>query len=364
MKDVDQLIEVRIIGPLEVHRADGSLADPLEWKTAKTRDLFRLLVLERGRLVRTERILDAFWPDVDRAHGTASIRTAASRIRVVTASACVRRKPGGLSVHGVRSDFDALHDLVMEVRRLHAEGDHAGAVRVAGESAGLLEGELHADALDAPSGGDDTWAEEAHEQVARAQREVLTLQGECAIEVGAVQQAVDSACRAIDSDPFWERPYRVLMRALAGMGEPDQALRVYERLRSVLDADLAVQPSARSRRLRDHIQSASTDSMPVDHNAATIPTQRRRADGKHRPEQEDGGLSVVRAAASSERLDPLEAHVLRWLRERARGPRIRIHAAVVDEPCEVFELDLTLGGDGTLQVASSDSPSLRPHQEA
>ena len=41
-------IEVRLLGPLQVRRADGSLVHPQEWRTGKTVDLLRLLATRAG----------------------------------------------------------------------------------------------------------------------------------------------------------------------------------------------------------------------------------------------------------------------------------------------------------------------------
>ena len=316
-----------MIGGFEVRRRDGSLVDPGEWRTAKTRDLLRLLALERGRVVRTDRILDALWPDVDRPHGAASIRTAASRIRVVTDSPCVRRGPGGLVAYGIRSDVDELDDLLRQVRMRRAAGDHAGAVSMPDSVGRLLDAELYTDALDGRCLGDDSWAVEGQAHVAGLQSEIRTLQGESALEVGDVHTAVDLARRAILSDLYWQRPHQVLMRALTAQGESDRANRVYDRLQVALREVPDVQRFPRTRRIRDRVQWALAELAPVEPRSGA-PTQ----------------------PAPGER-GSLEEHMLRWLRERARGTRLRVRAAFDEGRYDEFPVDLTVGPDGTIEVA-------------
>src|SRR4051812_11460526 len=143
MEHAHGVVEVRTIGGLEVRRPDGRMVDHGEWGTAKTRDLLRLLVLEQGRAVATEQLRQALWPAADRAHGAASIRSAASRIRAVTGTACVRREAGGLRLDGVRSDVEDLHDLARHVRRLYLAGDHARTLRVVARHERLLADDLN-----------------------------------------------------------------------------------------------------------------------------------------------------------------------------------------------------------------------------
>jgi DNA-binding SARP family transcriptional activator len=260
MEHADGVVEVRTIGGLEVRRPDGRMVDRGEWGTAKTRDLLRLLVLEQGRAVATDQILQALWPSVDRAHGAASIRTAASRIRAVTGTACVRREAGGLRLDGVRSDVEDLQNLVRHVRRLHLRGDHVRTLRVVARHERLLTGDLDLEVLESPSGRDVTWVLRARQRVAALQREVEALHVKSMATVSHLHDCRDLAQWALGNDPFAERPHRVLMRALAALGEPAEALAVYQRLRSFLEVERGAQPSPRTRRLHEEIRSTITDS--------------------------------------------------------------------------------------------------------
>ena len=69
-------VEVRLLGPLLVRRADGSVVGAEEWRSNKTLDLLRLLALNSGRPMSVATVVDRFWPSVDRDHGRASLRTA------------------------------------------------------------------------------------------------------------------------------------------------------------------------------------------------------------------------------------------------------------------------------------------------
>ncbi len=57
------------------------------------------------------------------------------------------------------------------------------------------------------------------------------------------EYAVKHAKEAVALEPFRETSYQLLMRAHAAVGNRAEALRVYERCRSLLSAKLGVPPS-------------------------------------------------------------------------------------------------------------------------
>ena len=72
-----------------------------------------------------------------------------------------------------------------------------------------------------------------------------------------LKQQVSNVRRLIAFDPTHEGASRILMRALAKMGERAQALREYERCRKALKRALDVEPSGETRALADAIRTFS-----------------------------------------------------------------------------------------------------------
>ena len=73
-------MRIRVLGPVAVER-DGV---PVNVGGSQQRRLLALLVLQRGRAVSAERVVDALWPDGDAPDGAArSMRTYLSRLRTV-----------------------------------------------------------------------------------------------------------------------------------------------------------------------------------------------------------------------------------------------------------------------------------------
>lgn len=78
-------------------------------------------------------------------------------------------------------------------------------------------------------------------------RDVLVRAHECLSEPSVWNKepayAVKHAKEAVAIEPFRERSYQLLMRAHAAVGNRAEALRVYERCRSLLSEELGVSPS-------------------------------------------------------------------------------------------------------------------------
>ena len=260
-------------------------------------------------------------------------------------SPCVQRRPGGLAACGIRSDVDELEDLLRRLRARHAVDDHAGVLVVADLGSRLLDGELCTDALDERRGGDDSWAVQAHAQVAAVQSEIRTLQAEAALALADLHRAVDLARRAILSDPSCQQAQRILVHSLTALGEVDRALRVRDRLRIAPREDAGVQPQARTRRVREQAQWALAELAAVGPRLVGVPAQR--------------GSQQAWTAPSTGQTGSLEVYLLNWLRERARGGSTRVRVVYDDSACEEFPVQLTVNARGTLEVADEARDALR-----
>lgn len=249
--------EIRLLGSLRVRRADGTVVSQGEWRTGKTVDLLRLLALEVDRPVRVDTLLENLWPDVDEARGRASLRTAASQIRRTLRTDCIERRMGGLVLTRAWVDVVAFRRAATNARASQRQGDHARVVRFVREAEALYLADF--EAHDAGS----TWAFEVRESLATMRRDVLADAAESAVEVAWMRDAIDLAERAIEADPFSERAHRALMRALAGLGESDRALKVYASLRRTLEQELGMSPSRQTTAVQMSVLSGDAGPMPA-----------------------------------------------------------------------------------------------------
>ncbi len=254
MESTDR-IEIRLLGPLHVRRADSSVVEPGAWRTGKTLDLLRLLAFDADQPVSVPSLLEKLWPDVDEAHGRASLRTAASQLRRALRSDCIERRLGGLVLRHAWVDATAFRSLALEAKSALRERRLARVVALTREAEALYVSDFTAH--DDGSG----WALEARESLAAVRRALLVDAAECAVELHWMRDGVELASKALAVDPCSERAHRVLMQAYAGLGETEQALRAFERCRQMLAEDLGADPSAQTRAIHMQVLAGHQD-MP------------------------------------------------------------------------------------------------------
>ncbi len=122
-------LEIRMLGPFQVRRQDGTIVDRGEWRTGKVSDLLRLLALRGGEPVPPASLVAALWPGSDRSHGNASLRTAASQVRRVVGAEFLERSLAGIRLRDVWVDVTEFRDLAARAHQLIGRGDIAAARR-------------------------------------------------------------------------------------------------------------------------------------------------------------------------------------------------------------------------------------------
>ncbi len=243
-----------MLGPLLVRREDGSKVRDEEWRTSKTLDLLRLLALHNGEAVPVRTIVELLWPGVPESRGRASLRTAASQLRKSLGDNCLERRIGGLVLVGAWVDVQVFEDVLTQAATCAREGDHQGAVSAVKHAEALWVGDL--DLPDHP--GD--WMYEARERLHRLRCRALLDAAEAAAAVCWMRDSLAFAERAASLAPS-EEATRALMRALAGVGEVEKALEVFERTRRDLARDYGADPSPQTRAL--HVQLMTGTAAPA-----------------------------------------------------------------------------------------------------
>ena len=256
MESTDR-IEIRLLGPLYVRRADSTLVEPGAWRTGKTLDLLRLLALDADQPVSVASLLEKLWPDVDESHGRASLRTAASQLRRALRSDCIERRLGGLVLRHVWVDATAFRSLALEAKSALRERRLARVVALTREAEALYVSDFTAH--DDGSG----WALEARESLAAVRRALLVDAAEAAIELHWMRDGVELANKALQVDSCSERAHRALMQAYAGLGETEQALRAFESCRTMLAEELGADPSAQTRAVHMQVLAGHQDTHEV-----------------------------------------------------------------------------------------------------
>jgi DNA-binding SARP family transcriptional activator len=250
-------LEIRLLGPLRIRRADGSPVDVRELRTGKTADLLRLLAMRGGEVVSIDVLLEALWPNVDRAKGVVSLRTAASQIRRALRVNCIAHHYDGLALTAAWVDTVVFRRLAAECRGLVAEQRWDQVLTVAREACALYAADLGASDLQI------NVLSRERQALRDVHLQVLLNGSDAALRLCLYRDAVDFATSALAMDPFSEHAYRALMTAHAGIGEIPKALAVFEQCRRVLADELGADPSAQTRA----VQLQLLTSQPVHSGA-------------------------------------------------------------------------------------------------
>ncbi len=272
-------VRFRLIGPFGVSRDGRALADR-EVGSRKGRTLLKLLLLERGRLVPSDRIGEVLWGDSPPPRWERDLATLVSRLRAVFGPGAVAGGPSGYRfVLGERFevDLEEAERLVRESEGRLASGEPALAVAAADralEIVGrgmLLEDEPYAE-----------WALSAREACGRLVRRARRTAWAAAEQLGDHAAAAAHAEAAVAADPLDEEAHRALMLALGRSGQVARALAAFEELRTVLADELGADPAPESRDL--HAALLREEPLPAvpsraDATRATAPARMDTAPG-------------------------------------------------------------------------------------
>ncbi|MGA9276901.1 BTAD domain-containing putative transcriptional regulator [Ilumatobacter sp.] len=223
---------VRVLGPVEVER-DGEV---VRVGGSQQRRLLACLVVHRGQLVSTDRLVEALWPDGLAPEGaTRSMRTYLSRLRTVL--------PEGSLVHrsaGYQLDLDTITlDLVEFDSLLDDSGSSMPDQQVDrfDEALALWRG--------APFGEftDEWWALSESTRLIERRASAREDRAAALMAMGHHGRAIVDLEQIVSASPMREQPVRLLMQALAVTGRRSDALRAARAFRTRLAEETGLDPS-------------------------------------------------------------------------------------------------------------------------
>lgn len=225
-----------ILGPLDIRTADGTPIDP---GGPRPRALLTLLLLDVGRTVATERLIDGLYGAEPPAGATGALQSQISRLRRrLGPGTPVEAGPAGYRLVAAPDSVDAhrFELLAEEGRAALAAGDPARAAARLREALALWRGPALPDLADADAHAAVTRLEEL--RLAAVQDRV-----EADLALGGGPELVPELRALLAAHPLGERLYEQLMRALHAAGRPAEALGVYEQARRTLADELGADPS-------------------------------------------------------------------------------------------------------------------------
>ncbi len=271
---------IQILGPM---RATSYLGSDILPRGRKARAILGCLCVASGKRLARSRLAAMLWDRVPEFQARASFRQSFRELVVAfgpLADELISADRETIALKTADCWIDALAVLAPEF----AQGAHRS------ELAAYCQGDL-LEELDGISVAFDHWLLSERTRFVEQRRALLEHElSHARGDNAAANERAEIARRLIMFDPTHEGASRVLMRALADMGERAQALREFARCREALKAALDVEPSLETVALYEAIRMFSGPDK--DEPALPPPTPRKRNPKAKMPEPNRNRLRV------------------------------------------------------------------------
>jgi len=249
-------MEFRILGPLEVVVA----SEPVRLGGRSEEVILSALIVSADRVVSADRLLDILWGEEIPNTGLKTLRSHLSRIRG-------RLKPWGQPIETVADgyvlrtdageiDAKRFESLLMEARARRERANHPVAVTLLEEALGLWRGRaLHG--LE-----DHEFARVEAVRLEELRLEALESRIDSELEMGRHDRVVAELERLVEEHPLREGLWRLLMISLYRSGRQAEALRAFQRARTVLGEELGIVPSPELTELEEACFKATQWRLP------------------------------------------------------------------------------------------------------
>ncbi len=233
--------EFRILGPLEVEGDRG----PVALGGQQQRALLTVLLLEAGRVVATDRLVDLLWGEDAPKTATTSLQNSISRLRKELGAETLETRSPGYVLHADAERIDARRFELMlrDARRAGLQ-----------ERRELLVGAL--DLWRGPALTEFTFEQFAQAEIRRLEELRLVAREElieAEMELGRHGDVVGELEALVGAHPLRETLRRQLMLALYRSGRQAEALEVYQDARTRFVEELGIEPGPELKRLQSEI---------------------------------------------------------------------------------------------------------------
>ncbi|MET9273610.1 BTAD domain-containing putative transcriptional regulator [Kribbella sp. NPDC003557] len=250
-------VEIRVLGPVEV--SVGGRAACLGGPRA--RQVLAALLMEAGRAVSADALIDAVWDDSPPASARTQLSIQVSALRRAFAEAGCDRELIETTQHGYRLNDQEVRIDLAEAERLRAEAQAASDLEDAADRLraaltlwrGTALRDLSTRALSAGA-----------QRLADLRLTIAEQLYDVELALGRHRQAIAELSALVTEQPLREHLRAQLMTALWRSGRPAEALQCYRDGRDVLVEELGIEPC---RELRELERSVLAGASPGDPRA-------------------------------------------------------------------------------------------------
>ena len=262
-----------VLGPLVAEDASGRL----DIKGPRHRAVLARLLIERGRVVPVDRLVNDLWDDPP-AGAVGAVQTFVSALRRALEPDRAPRSPAELLVtmgpgYVLRADRDAV-----DAWRFEAAVDAGGALLAQHRAdAALAHLDLALSQWHGPAYAEFETAAWARPEISRLDDLHLLAaerRAEAMLDLGRAAAAIPDLELLVDGHSWRESGWRLLALALYQSGRQGDALGALRRARRILAADLGVDPGPELRRVESDILAHASHLDPAGWvGTRAIPTQ-------------------------------------------------------------------------------------------
>jgi DNA-binding NarL/FixJ family response regulator/DNA-binding SARP family transcriptional activator len=250
-------LQISVFGPLTVRRGNTELSAN-DLGGPKARQILEILLMNFGSAVSKTRIMEMLWPG-DRPAG--ALPTLESYVSVLRRHLQPGAGPTG-PLRTVNGGYAIDRSLVeLDLDRFETLTKMAGQVEPR-EALALLTEAL--DLASAPLFGDEllpAWAKEQRASHAMRVRVARVTAAETALSLGDAGTAISLGGEAVKEDPLNERAWTTLILGLEGNGEKTEAMRAFDRCRTLMKAEFGCAPGRALREAQVRLLSSTEASL-------------------------------------------------------------------------------------------------------
>jgi predicted ATPase/DNA-binding SARP family transcriptional activator len=251
------VLRIQMLGPFQAWLQQ----EILTWPTQKSKALFQILLIEPGRLVSTDQILEYLWPDLSPRKAQNNLWVTVSQLRhLLQPDLPPRARSAYIHKQGEGYRFKSESDYWLDGESF---ATHLAIAQAAPDLLARIEGWeaaqiiYHGDFLEDEPYAE--WAQIPRIQWRRRYEQLLINLAEAYGQNGRFQQAITHCREILTLDNTNETAYRLLMRCHASLGERATALKVYDEAVQTLQDEIDIDPAPETAELALRIQQLEGD---------------------------------------------------------------------------------------------------------
>ena len=248
------VLQIRVLGYFQVQHQQ----ELLEWPTQKSKALFQILLIEPGKLVPTDQLLEHLWPDLPPKKGKNNLWVTVSQLRrVLEPNLAARARSAYILKQGEGYYFNTESDYWLDSEAFASSLIPSHSTPSLNERTQALEAALTlylGDYMEDEPYAE--WAQLPRMQWRRRYKQLLTELSEIYGKNGNFEKAITLSRTILTLDKTNESTYRFLMQCHASMGNRGAALNVYHEAMQVLKDEIAVAPMPETVELAHQIEKS------------------------------------------------------------------------------------------------------------